>query len=303
MRIAITGGAGFVGSSLTDRLLNSGHSVDVVDNFATGRHENLADHERLTVTEASIADPTWDLSCAPDVIVHAAASYKDPDAWQEDVLTNTLGTANVIAAAERSGCDRLIYFQTALCYGTTPTEQPVTLAHPVRPDSSYAISKTAGEQYIQLSGLDFVSFRLANCYGPRNLSGPLPTFYKRLTNDEPVFVMDTRRDFVFIDDLLDIVMQAIAGRGHGIYHVSTGRDFAIKELYDAVASELGIVREVPVTPRAHDDAPTILLDPSRAHGDFEWRATTGLRAGVRAAVAYYVEHGVERTFTHLKVPV
>ena len=81
--------------------------------------------------------------------------------------------------------ERLLYFQTALCYGTQPIEQPITLDHPIRPDSSYAISKTAGEQYIELSGLDFVSFRLANAYGPRNISGPLPTFYHRLTEGKP----------------------------------------------------------------------------------------------------------------------
>jgi nucleoside-diphosphate-sugar epimerase len=142
------------------------------------------------------------------VVVHAAAAYKDPGDWQEDVASNVVGTVNVVKASERAGVGRLVYFQTALCYGLHPVEQPITLSHPVRPEgSSYAISKTAGEDYIGLSALDFISFRLANAYGPRNLSGPLPTFYHRLTSNKPCFVMDTRRDFIFVDDLVDCVMR------------------------------------------------------------------------------------------------
>ncbi len=117
-------------------------------------------------------------------------------------------------AAKQHGVKRLIYFQTALCYGLRPLEQPITLAHPILPEgSSYAISKTAGEHYIQLSGLDYISFRLANAYGPRNLSGPLPTFYHRLTTEQPCFVMDTRRDFIFVDDLVQVVLLALDGQG------------------------------------------------------------------------------------------
>ena len=241
----------------------------------------------------------------PEFVVHAAASYKDPDAWAQDVLTNALGTANVVRAAQRAGVDRLLYFQTALCYGTTPTEQPVTLSHPIRPDSSYAISKTAGEQYIELSGLDFVSFRLANAYGPRNISGPLPTFYQRLTEDKPVFVMDTRRDFIYVDDLIDVVRQAVVdGTGHGHYHVSSGTDYAIKDLLEATLAALPEVQldEQPeIRPKGEDDAYTILLDPSRIREDFGWEPKTPLGEGVRGAIDYYRDRGISQTYTHLKV--
>ena len=218
--------------------------------------------------------------------------------------TNALGTANVVKATLAAGVQRLIYFQTALCYGTRPLEQPITLDHPIRPDSSYAISKTAGEQYIELSGLDFVSFRLANAYGPRNISGPLPTFYQRLTEGKPCFVMDTRRDFIYVDDLVDVVMQAVVdGTGHGHYHVSTGSDYAIKELFDATVDALGIEldEDVEVRPRGEDDAYTILLDPSRIRADFGWDVTVAAPAGRRAAIGYYREHGISETYTHLRV--
>src|SRR5579859_5076185 len=223
MKVLITGGGGFIGSHLADRLLADGHAVLVIDNYATGRRDNLSPADGLTVIEATIAD-AGAVSAAfaefgPECVVHAAASYKDPDDWAEDVRTNALGTVNVVKAAQEVAVERLIYFQTALCYGTRPLEQPITLDHPIRPDSSYAISKTAGEQYIELSGLDFVSFRLANAYGPRNISGPLPTFFQRLTDGRPCFVMDTRRDFIYVDDLVSVVVRAVVdGIGHGHYH-------------------------------------------------------------------------------------
>ena len=289
--------------------MDEGHEVLVIDNYATGRRDNLTERDGLTIVEDTIEDPDVVLEAfegfRPDFVVHAAAAYKDPEAWGADVLTNALGTVNVVKAAQATGVGRLLYFQTALCYGTTPTEQPVTLSHPIRPDSSYGISKTAGEQYIELSGLDFVSFRLANAYGPRNISGPLPTFYHRLTEGKGVFVMDTRRDFIYIDDLVDVVMQAVVdGTGHGHYHVSSGTDFAIKELFDATIAalpEVTLDEDVEVRPKGGDDAYTILLDPSRIRQDFGWEPKVPLEEGVRRAIDYYREFGVSQTYTHLKV--
>jgi UDP-glucose 4-epimerase len=285
------------------------HEVLVIDNYATGRRDNLEERDGLEIVEDTIEDAEAVdeafRSFGPDVVVHAAASYKDPDAWGEDVRTNTLGTANVAKAAKAAGVDRLIYFQTALCYGTTPEEQPVSLSHPIRPDSSYAISKTAGEQYIETSGLDFVSLRLANAYGPRNISGPLPTFFHRLTEGKSVFVMDTRRDFIYVDDLIDVVMRAVVeGKGHGHYHASSGSDFSIKELFDATIAalpEVELDEEVEVRPKGEDDAYTIVLDPSRIREDYGWEPKTPLDEGVRNAIDYYRERGITQTFTHLKV--
>jgi UDP-glucose 4-epimerase len=133
----VTGGAGFIGSHLADRLLERGDDVVVIDNYATGRHDNLTPHPQLLVVQGSIADEAVVAEAfaagAPDVVVHAAAAYKDPDDWEEDSRTNVLGTANVVKATQAAASRRLIYFQTALCYGLQPLEQPITLDHPVRP--------------------------------------------------------------------------------------------------------------------------------------------------------------------------
>lgn len=307
MRVLITGGSGFVGSHLADRLLARNDHVLVIDNYATGRRDNLKPHQHLEVIEESIANTAaMDrifTAFKPDVVVHAAASYKDPDNWVEDCQTNVLGTVNVLSATKKSGCNRIIYFQTALCYGLNPKEQPVSLTHHFDSrGSSYAISKTAAEHYVELSGLDFVSFRLANAYGPRNISGPLPTFYQRLTTGKACFVMDTRRDFIYIQDLVDCVQAALDGKGAGYYHVSSGSDFSIKELFDATLTALNIKmdKEVEVRSRHPDDAFTILLDPSRTNKDFSWQVKTPLNEGVKAAIEYYQQYGIEQTYTHLR---
>ena len=308
MRVLVTGGAGFVGSNLADRLLARGDTVVVIDNFETARRDNLTPNRSLTLVEGSITDRdlvnrTFD-EHRPEVVVHAAASYKDPDNWYGDALTNVVGTVNVVRASERLGVGRFIYLQTALGYGLHPLEQPITLNHPLIPGgSSYAISKTGGEQYIFLSKLDYVSFRLANAYGPRNLSGPLPTFYQRLTTGKPCFVMDTRRDFIYVSDLVEVISLAVDGRGRrGPYHVSSGKDYAIKELFDATVKSLGIEleKDVEVRPRNPDDVYTILLDPSKTEEDFDWHITTPLEVGVAATIDYYRSHGIEQTYTHLK---
>jgi UDP-glucose 4-epimerase len=309
VKIAITGGAGFIGSHLADRLVDDGHRVLVIDDFDTGRRDNVEGRDGLELVEGTIADAELArerfADFAPDVVVHAAASYKDPDAWAKDLIVNAVGTTNVVRATQAAATKRIVYLQTALCYGVRPLEQPITLDHPIRPDSSYAISKTAGEQVIAMSGLDFVSFRLANAYGPRNVSGPLPTFYQRLTDGKPCFVMDTRRDFVFVHDLIDVLLAAVVdGRGFGYYHASSGSDYSIEELYRATLRALGRDPEeaVEVRARSEDDVATILLDPSRIEEDFGWSPSTPLEDGVAAAIDWYRTHGVAETYTHLKVP-
>ena len=313
MKVLITGGAGHIGSHIAEQLLERGDEVLVIDNYETGRRDNLTPQKNFTIVEDSIAntemiDKVFD-EFRPEVVVHAAASYKDPENWIGDAATNVVGAANIVKAAKRVGIRRIIYFQTALCYGLKPLEQPITLTHPYfsggySGGSSYAISKTGGELYIELSGLDFISFRLANSYGPRNLSGPLPTFYSRLTTGKKCFVNDTRRDFIFVKDLVQVVMKAIDGMGTcGYYHVSSGSDYAIKELFDATLKALDITldEEVEVRQRGEDDVYTILLDPTKINNDFGWHVTTELEDGIKETIEWYKVHGISQTYTHLKL--
>ena len=306
MKVFVTGGSGLVGSTIIDLLLARGDEVLAIDNFATGRRDNLKPYPGLHLVEDSIAQSAIVDGLIgefrPDVVVHTAASYKDPGDWQSDALTNCIGSANVARACKTYNVGRLIYFQTALCYGTKPREQPITLNHPIDPvNSSYAISKTAGEQYIQLSGVDWITFRLANVVGPRNVSGPLPIFFDRLAHGKRCFVTEARRDFVFVHDLARTVIKAAEGTGSGTYHFSSGRDVAVKDLYEAVvrAMRLNEYPEPEMRPLSPDDASTILLDPSRTFRDFGEIWFTPLDEIVAATVAYYKDYGVQGGYTHL----
>ncbi|MCI9138195.1 MAG: NAD-dependent epimerase/dehydratase family protein [Lachnospiraceae bacterium] len=312
MKVLITGGAGHIGSHIAEKLLERGEQVVVIDNYQTGRRDNLTPQNNLQVIEGSIGDSQLVdrafKEFKPEIVIHAAASYKDPDNWYEDAMTNVVGTVNIVKASVEAGVKRLVYFQTALCYGLKPIEQPITLKHPYfaglcEGGSSYAISKTGGELYIELSGLDFISFRLANSYGPRNLSGPLPTFYSRLTTGKECFVNDTRRDFIFVEDLVACVMKAIDGKGtKGYYHISSGSDYAIKELFDATLKALDITleKDVEVRQRGEDDVYTILLDPSKTNKDFDWTVSTPLEEGIKKTIEWYKRYGISQTYTHLK---
>ena len=306
MKIFITGGCGQIGSHIAEMLLERGDEVMAIDNLATGRREHLTHHPKLSVVIDTISDkPLIDRLFSdfkPDIVIHTAASYEDPNDWYNDTLTNCVGGSNVIRAAKDFGVKRFIYFQTALCYGVKPLQQPIKLDHPKFPaNSSYAITKTANEDFLEISGLDFVTFRLANVVGPRNVSGPLPIFFQRLKDGKRCFITNARRDFVFVKDLAMAVVQACDGIGHGAYHFSSGTDIAIKELYDAVVKAMNLP-EYPVADLHElgpDDAPSILLDPSRTFADFGEIKFTPLQETVSAAIEYFKEHGTLGEYTHL----
>ena len=199
-----------------------------------------------------------------------------------------------------------IYFQTALCYGLKPEHQPITLDHPKKPTgSSYAISKTAHEDYLEISGLNYVTFRLANVIGPRNVAGPLPVFYQRLKDGKKCFVTNSRRDFVFVKDLSKTVIQACDGVGQGAYHFSSGTDIAINELYNAVlkAMKKPVYLEPDIQELGPDDVFSILLDPSRTFADFGKIEFTPLEQIVSEAIHYYQQHGTLGEYTHLRLQV
>jgi len=308
MKTIITGGCGQIGSHVAEMMLERGDEVLVIDNLATGRREHLADHPRLRVVVDTIANKDLVDSLvagfAPDAIIHAAASYKDPNDWYNDTLTNCVGGSNIVMAAKTHGVGRFVYFQTALCYGVKPLQQPIRLDHPKLPaNSSYAITKTANEDFLEISGINYVTFRLANVVGPRNVSGPLPIFYQRLSEGKRCFVTGARRDFVFVKDLAGAVLKACDGVGKGTYHFSSGTDVAIRDLYDAVveAMKLPDYPEPEVRGIGPDEAPSILLDPSRTFADFGPIRFTPMKETVRAAVEYFREYGVYGGYTHLKM--
>ena len=308
MRILITGGAGCLGSNLIEHWLPQGHEIFVIDNFATGKREVVPTMPRLAVREGTIADEGLVSQCfaafKPDVVVHSAAAYKDPDDWIEDSRTNVIGSANVAKAAKAQGVGRLINFQTALCYGR-PQQLPIPNTHPTAPFTSYGITKTAGEQFMLLSGVPTLTLRIANVTGPRLAIGPIPTFYKRLKAGQNCFCSDTSRDFLDMSDFLaflDLAVQPNAPRG--TFNIASGEAHSIKEIFDLVSEYLGLGRiEVPVVPPAADDVPVVSLDASETQRIFGWVAKVDFADTIRRQLQWYDEYGISDVFSHLKAPV
>lgn len=305
MRLLITGAAGCLGSNLAERYLARGVPVLGLDNFATGRRSALEPHPLLEMVEGDVGDKaTVDVlfeRFRPTRVIHAAASYNDPSAWALDIATNVTGTAHVAMASEAAGVEQIIYLQTALCYGR-PRERPVTIEHGLAPFTSYAISKTAGEQYLAMCRVPFVSLRIANVYGPRAYTGPIPIFYKRLKAGQSCFVVETRRDFLEMSDFLELIDRVLAKpEVTGPLNVSTGTDVAIATLFEEMVALMGISLASPVrtVPPGVDDVDTLLLDPSRTRELLGWSARTALRDGLAAQIAWFDRHGVAETFTHL----
>ncbi len=307
MRIILTGGAGCLGSNLTERYLERGHDVLIIDNFATGQRGSLPPaHPKMTIVEGSVADgalvdKTF-TDFRPTQVVHSAAAYKDPGNWLEDTRTNVEGTINVVRAAKAAKVARFVNFHTALGYGR-PDSIPIPADAPARPFTSYGISKQAAENYLAISGLPFVSLRLANVTGPRLAIGPIPTFYTRLKVGKGCFCSKTVRDFIDMDDffsIMDLVMKE--GGPTGMFNVSTGTGHTIKEIFNIVVDHLKIdLKEpVPEVEPGADDVPAVVLDPSKTIEAFAWHPKYSFEQTIRRMLAWYDQHGVTAIYSHLK---
>lgn len=307
MRILITGGAGCLGSSLIEKYLPEGNEILVIDNFATGKREVLPEMKGLKVIEGSVADEALVNQAftefKPTHVINSAASYKDITNWAEDTNTNVLGSIHVAKASLEHGIQKLINFQTALCYGR-PKQIPIPVSHATAPFTSYGISKTAGEKYLLQAGLPVVSLRLSNICGPRLSIGPIPTFYKRLKAGQSVFCSDTVRDFLDISDfmsLMDIIM-APDSDVTGVYNVSTGEGHSIKDVFDEVSKYVGVTMpDVPILPVGDDDVQAVVLDPSETEKAFNWKAKVDFKNTILRQLEWYDQYGVNDIYSHLTV--
>ena len=305
MKVFITGGAGTLGVNIAARLKQQGLEVAVLDNFVTSSPERFAQIEDVTVFNGSVADFDF-LSKSlrdfkPTLVIHSAASYADPDDWMADVNTNIVGAVNLTKICQKLDIENILNFQTALCYGN-PTSLPIDVDHRLAPQSSYAISKVAAEQYLINSDLNVMSLRIANVASPFLSIGPIPTFYKRLASGLKCFCTDARRDFLsFKDfaDLLDIIIKSEFESG--VYNASSGNGNSIHDVYVAVAKYLGLdSSDVEIRPCGDDDIQEVVLNPSKTKQKFNWAPKDNFDTIIRDQLDWYSENSVGEIFSHLK---
>jgi nucleoside-diphosphate-sugar epimerase len=254
-----------------------------------------------SVVDAELVNKVFS-SFKPTHVIHSAAAYKDPNNWVEDSQTNVIGSINVVRAAELHQVSRLVNFQTALCYGR-PSQVPIPITHPLRPFTSYGISKTAGEAFVLSGRTPSVSLRLANVTGPRLAIGPIPAFYKRLKANEGCSVSETVRDFIDITDFISILKLVLKSDSPtGAFNVSTGEGHTISEIFHLVANHLGQpdVQPVAVNPPGADDVAEVVLDPSQTSAVFGWSAKVSFEETINKMLRWYDVHGITDVYSHLQ---
>ncbi|MCV7029195.1 NAD-dependent epimerase/dehydratase family protein [Mycobacterium sherrisii] len=308
MRALVTGAAGFIGSTLVDRLLTDGHSVVSVDNFATGKAtnlEHLADDVAHDFIEADIV--TADLAAIleehrPEVVFHLAAqidvrhSVADP---QFDASVNVIGTIRLAEAARRAGVRKIVHTSSGGSIYGTPPQYPTPETVPTDPTSPYAAGKVAGEIYLNtfrnLYGLDCTHIAPANVYGPRQdphgEAGVVAIFAQALLSGKPTKVFgdgSKTRDYVFVDDVVDAFVRAAGGVGGGQrFNIGTGIETSDRQLHTAVAKAVGGPDDPEFHPDRLGDLRRSCLDISSAAEVLGWRPRVQLAEGVRRTVEYF----------------
>ena len=308
MKALVTGGAGFIGSTLVDRLLAEGHVVDAVDDLSTGSLANLADartqhHGQFQFQQLDIR--SRDLATLmerrrPEVVFHLAAQADVRVSVARplfDAEVNILGSLNVLEAARQAKVAKIVFASSGgTIYGDPdPSDLPVKESHPQRPLSPYGVAKkTVGDYlvaYRELHDLEFTALALANVYGPRQdangEAGVVAIFTGRLLAGEPCTIFgdgEQTRDFVNVDDVVDAFARA-AQRGSGLLcNIGTGVETSVNELYRATADAAGVDQPAIYAPPRTGELQRSSLDPGRAAIHLGWRPFTSLKEGVQATV-------------------
>ncbi|MFP3905515.1 MAG: NAD-dependent epimerase/dehydratase family protein [Acidimicrobiales bacterium] len=303
MRLLVTGGAGFIGSHLVERLVDGGHHVDVIDDLSSGSLGNLADARasrtgRLTIHQVDVRDPgVPDLMVRrePEVVFHLAARA-DAGSFDESVAdaeVNVGGSVNVLEGARRAGTRKVVFASSgaAIYAPATGAQLPLREKHPQQPLTPHGVAKKAVVDYLvayrECHDLEFTTLVLAEVYGPRQRHGLVAEVLAAVAAAEPVeLAADGARtcDLVYVDDVVDAFIRA-ADKGSGLVaNIGTGLETSIDELVEAAGEALGS-EPVPVVAAGGPDGHLrFALDPGRARIHLGWSSWTSLSDGLVQAI-------------------
>lgn len=299
--VLVTGGAGFIGSHSVEALLAAGARVTVLDDFSSGKRENLPTSNYLRVLRGDIADGAAVEKALEGVshVLHLAAQVSVRASIDDPAFScrnNVQGFVNVLDGARRAGVQRVVYASSAAVYGT-PERLPLDEESPVAPISPYGLEKSINDQYAalfrHLYGQSSLGLRYFNVYGPRQdpaspYAGVISRFADRLTRGEPLRVFgDGRqtRDFVFVRDIARINAQALASPAYGVCNVGTGSTTTLLALIDALAACAGRTPVVQFDSPAPGDIRHSAMSPKRLAEMFEEVPATPLASGLKALLA------------------
>ena len=302
MKVLVTGGAGFIGSHVTDVLLDAGHEVWALDDLSSGRRENLRPEVRLVVADIRspeaarlVESGSFEVMCHLAAQMDVRRSVTDP---RFDADVNVGGFLNLLEAARKSGVRKVVFSSTGGAIYGEQDVYPAPETHPTRPVSPYGVSKASGELYLGYYraqyGLESVALRYANVYGPRQNphgeAGVVAIFSERLLRGETCIVNGTgqqTRDFVYGPDVARGNLLAATSDVEGPINVGTGIETDVNRLYALLAAAAGTDRPAKHAPAKPGEQMRSSVDPSRAAEVLGWRPTVALEEGLRRTVEWF----------------
>ncbi len=297
MHFLVTGGAGFLGSALANRLRENGHRVSVLDDLSNGERDRL--HPDIAFTQGDIDNIPllWSLLHDVDCVYHLAArvsvaqSILHPRDYNR---VNVGGSVSLMEAMRDTGVRRVVFTSSGAVYGSQEN-LPVREVDPPHPDSPYAVSKWSAEQYVhtigQLWGLETVALRIFNTYGPNQRlpmshAPVIPRFLQQVLTGGSIVIFGNgkqTRDFVYIDDVLDALVRSATAEAvnRGIINIGSGRETSISELVNQIAAVTGHEINLISNPSKSGGVPRLVADISRARELLDFEPNTGLQDGLR----------------------
>lgn len=306
MRILVSGGAGFIGSHVVDAYIAAGHEVGVLDNFSTGRVENVnpaAAVHRVDLRDQAEVEKAVS-SFQPEVVNHHAAQSEVPRSVADpayDAQVNIVGALNLLKACADRGVGKVIFSSTGGALYGEPDVVPADEDHPVRPLSPYGTSKFAFEQYLgtfqRTFGVDYTVLRYANIYGPRQdfhaeEGRVIAIFASRMLEGKPVTIDGTgeqARDMLHVGDVATANLAALEQGSGGTFHVSTGIPVTVNDLFRKLALLTDYRLEPTYGPARKGDVYRIALDNERARQHLGWEPRVPLEEGLSLTVDYFRE--------------
>lgn len=302
MKTLVTGGAGFIGSTLVDALLERGHAVAVVDDLSRGRREQVpaaAALHTVDITSPSLRDVL--LAERPEVVFHEAAQIDVRRSVREplfDTQVNVAGTVNLLQSCVDAGVRRVVFASSGgAIYGDTELV-PTPEEHPAAPASAYGAAKLCGETYGNLfrtlHGLEFIPLRYANVYGPRQdphgEAGVVGIFAERLLRGDVCVVNgDGRqtRDYVFVEDVVRANLLAADTREPNAYNVGTGVETDVNQVFELLAAACGVAAEPRHAEAKPGEQARSCLDIRNAASGLGWTPEVPLAEGLRRTVEFF----------------
>ena len=297
MKVLVTGGAGFIGSSLVDQLISRGHEVVVVDNLSAGKMVNVNEKAKFyqrDITDLHLLSQVFELE-KPEIVYHLAAqtmlrvSLDDP---LHDARTNVIGTISVLEACRKSGVKRIFYTSTGGARVGEPEYLPVDEKHPLRPASPYGISKHSAEHYVEaygeLYGLDYLIFCFGNVYGPRDppeCKRIVPFFMDLIQKSETpkIFGDGTNtRDYIYVMDLVEFMAGCIDKHPESkLFHLANGKEISVNEVFEILRKVTGFQRDAEKVSEIKGEVKKIVLDISLAQKELGWNPVIDLETGLK----------------------